>query len=657
MSDNNIKSRINKQLLKKIDEISKSNNLTTVSSLVPKVFNNHMIMVPPKTMVSPKPMVHHTRMISPKIIAPPKIIIPSLPKILKVHKLYIQPQKNLEIINSIIDNNLTESSDKLYESNENNRYVCFRIRNGLGNRIFQVLAALGYAEKYNKIVVLCESLSINGEILHEKDTDIYIKQLFPLIKWVNNYTRYIDYKEKGDPWSYYEIPYFNTNVLLHGHYQNELYFPSSSMIPNIRTAYYKNTYFVHIRAGDYLSLRAWSFDLTEYYKKCFNILGKDVKYIVFSNDNIYAKKYMSNFDIKYTISDKTNQLDTLIEMANCAGGICANSTFSWMGAFFQGDKRGQVFMPGTWKKGYDCSGIYPEWVSIVSSDIEFKMKWITMINSGYINFTRNFLLSMKIHNCIFDLIIYCIDDESMNAFSDFPNVKCIDIRDFLKNNLNSKLSNWLSLDYKKIVYAKLDCIKHALSVYKDNYIGFIDTDIIVLKDPTYTVMNTFRLYPESIFVSQCDEATSECTNIHNCKNLCSGIIVFKNVDTVNILLEYTDREINTYNGNQAYIRDNTIKYNIPHVTISKNIFLNGTYPGVCGNLYINGKRVGFNTEPLIVPESAELIHYNYLYNDKKETHMKKNNMWYVGLTGTSGTTGYTGETGSSGTTGDTYIIL
>jgi hypothetical protein len=78
---------------------------------------------------------------------------------------------------------------------------------------------------------------------------------------------------------------------------------------------------------------------------------------------------MKQFNVEYTISDKIDPFDTLIEMANCAGGICANSSFSWLGGFFQGDTRGKVYMPSVWFKGKpEYSGFYPSWVNIVSVD-------------------------------------------------------------------------------------------------------------------------------------------------------------------------------------------------------------------------------------------------------------------------------------------------
>ena len=64
------------------------------------------------------------------------------------------------------------------------------------------------------------------------------------------------------------------------------------------------------------------------------------------------------------------------------------------------------------------------------------------------------------------------------------------------------------------------------------------TDIILFKNPTQTVMNLFHSNPECIFVSQCDEPGAQCSNMTNCQHFCSGVIVFKNIESVSKLLEY-----------------------------------------------------------------------------------------------------------------------
>jgi hypothetical protein len=262
------------------------------------------------------------------------------------------------------------------------------------------------------------------------------------------------------------------------------------------------------------------------------------------------------------------------------------------------------------------------WIKkICGSTIEWygtSIVWITLINKGYVDFTKNFLESMKYNNCIFSIIVYCTDEESMKNLQGYSNVTCIDARPFLKCNISESLTSWGAMDYKALVFAKLDAIKYASLQYKNYYIGYIDTDIILFKNPTETILNTFKSNPDTVFVSQCDEPKAQCSNKNNCQHICSGVIVFKNIPIINNLLKYTITDVNSLSGDQEFIINMANKYNIQHITIDKNIFLNGSYPGV-NKLDI----------PLIVPPLVELIHYNYLVGTNKIKLMQKNNMWFI----------------------------
>lgn len=242
--------------------------------------------------------------------------------------------------------------------------VTVNLNNGLGNWIFKILAGLGYAEKYGKEFVISRNNINYGPKLHEQGLLEKITRIFPSLPIVDLVPNIRMIHEKKQM-NYNPLEACTSNVLLLGYFQDEQYFPSDSLIPSIRTDYYPNTYFVHIRAGDYLGTHEFDIGLVQYYKNCFSLLGSDVKYIIFSNDNAYADTYMKQFDVSYSISDKQDQVDALIEMANCAGGICANSSFSWLGGLFQGDKREKVFMPSIWFKGRDCRGIFPSWATVI----------------------------------------------------------------------------------------------------------------------------------------------------------------------------------------------------------------------------------------------------------------------------------------------------
>jgi hypothetical protein len=275
------------------------------------------------------------------------------------------------------DNTLIPTLNKQpgFSSAPPGRFVSVILRNGLGNRIFQILAALGYAEKYNKVCVISRSLILNGLQSHECNLDQILIKLFPNINIIDSIDQYTCIKEQEEM-NYSPFLEFKSNVVLQGYFQDERYFPSNNRIPVIRTTYYENTFFIHIRAGDYLVPGGVGINLIEYYKTCFaaidaeKTISPNIKYIVFSNDNKYADNYMKQFEVKYTISNKVNALEALVEMANCAGGICANSTYSWLGGFFQGEHRGTIFMPSIWRKGRDCKGIYPTWATVIDVEIE-----------------------------------------------------------------------------------------------------------------------------------------------------------------------------------------------------------------------------------------------------------------------------------------------
>jgi hypothetical protein len=58
-------------------------------------------------------------------------------------------------------------------------------------------------------------------------------------------------------------------------------------------------------------------------------------------------------------------------MANCAGAICANSSLSWLGAFFQKRAKGMVYMPSKWINGKTTDDLYPSWATIVDTEDYF----------------------------------------------------------------------------------------------------------------------------------------------------------------------------------------------------------------------------------------------------------------------------------------------
>ena len=241
------------------------------------------------------------------------------------------------------------------------------LQGGFANRVFQVYAGQRYAEQYNKqFVIASNTISVNPH--EEDDTTASLERMFPDVKFI----RHIDYNDKKDyystPFKYLPFIHYEGNVVLHGNFQTEKYFPTR--VPTIRTSYYPNTYFLHIRAGDYINSEKHYVNLNNYFSKCISLIKKadpEAKFLVFSNDNDYAIKYLKDYDIRFRISDKVAALDTLIEMSNCAGAICANSSLSWLGAYFQRKPRDLIYMPSRWiNSDDDTRDLYPKWATIVN---------------------------------------------------------------------------------------------------------------------------------------------------------------------------------------------------------------------------------------------------------------------------------------------------
>lgn len=247
----------------------------------------------------------------------------------------------------------------------NRPLITIKLEGGLANRIFKVLAGLGISEKTSSEFVICKSFIRDSDIPHEQNLLNHLIKIFPKIRIIDKFNDDYQYIETQEHYTYNEIIRTGKDLLLHGAFQNEQYFPSKNLIPVLRTEYYANTYFIHIRAGDYLNDVSFKLNLIKYYSTCFSLLNSNTKYIVFSNDNEYADTYMKRFNIDYSISDKNDPLDVLTEMANCAGGICANSSLSWLGAYFQKEPRSIIYMPSIWMNGVDFKGVYPSWSRII----------------------------------------------------------------------------------------------------------------------------------------------------------------------------------------------------------------------------------------------------------------------------------------------------
>jgi hypothetical protein len=208
----------------------------------------------------------------------------------------------------------------------------------------------------------------------------------------------------------------------------------------------------------------------------------------------------------------------------------------------------------------------------------------------------------------------------MEALSTFKNCVCLDAKPFLKYDLPGDLKEWLNTDYIKICFAKLDAIYYTLKTTRLSgvqSVGFIDTDIILLKDPTPFFLDKMQKNKRIGVFAQCDEKTTICSNPAACPCFCAGIIVFRNIRENYPLFIYTNEDVNRYTSDQDFLLHKFRTTTTSYMTIEKDVLLNGCWPGV-------------KTEaPLVLPKSAALIHFNWMVGHEKMVNMKRLGMWYV----------------------------
>ena len=292
--------------------------------------------------------------------------------------------------------------------------LSIKIHGGFGNQLFKIISSLGFCEKYNKKLIVSENNIVENTHENKKTTITNIKTLFPEITIVEylDITHFNTYREHGVYcYTNFDIDRDrdkDKNILLDGYFITEKYFSESlpeSIIysiesyKTINTVNYKtmtnnfeNTYFIHIRLGDYVNNYFYSINLIDYYNYCINKIKEQdslAKFIICTNEHGYnLDKYITKFpkEIDYIIQDlNNNALDTLYIMCSCKGGISSNSTLSWMGLYFQKEiqkhitKKSQysnynsvnhknyMFMPYPWVKysegynEYNTRDIYPQW--------------------------------------------------------------------------------------------------------------------------------------------------------------------------------------------------------------------------------------------------------------------------------------------------------
>ena len=231
---------------------------------------------------------------------------------------------------------------------------------GLGNQLFQ-LAALLHVARHTKRVPYIQTLanpSPHSSVSYFDTILGHFKHLHSALRPSSKVTEpsmaYADWRG---------LLRFKDNPEMDGYFQDWRYVDSDfvsslrfsegvlSRYPDIGEGV-----FLHIRGGDYVNHWLHGLDLDAYYTRAIAFFPGAHLYVM-TNDAEYARSRPYLVDVPFTLVEES-EIDSLFLMSKCAGGICANSSFSWWGAYLNPNRK--IVMPDQWYTAawYNLSGYY-----------------------------------------------------------------------------------------------------------------------------------------------------------------------------------------------------------------------------------------------------------------------------------------------------------
>jgi hypothetical protein len=267
-------------------------------------------------------------------------------------------------------------------------YVAIAPTSGLGNQLFMMAAALGYAERWGYEPVFWDEPASSWE---HKGSRFRIRAMFPQIRVLNVADRmgeWVVIKESPDAvFTYTPLPNAGgRNVKLEGYFQSDFYGPSVFPTPPSPPALsaeliahrWSNTFFLHVRRGDYLhpSNAHHAVDLSAYWRTCLALMDPAWTCFVVSDDMDWCRRELVGIvgdawkgQWLFSPTDLSD-VETFFWMRACGkGGICANSTFSWWAAWYVRQRVGasaHLYMPHKWGNAPmpPTRHLYPAWAIV-----------------------------------------------------------------------------------------------------------------------------------------------------------------------------------------------------------------------------------------------------------------------------------------------------
>ena len=314
-----------------------------------------------------------------------------------LNQFKIYPSNNSE--HNLYSDFISDSHKVSYHNQKHFNEVYIVLKGGLGNQLFQLAGAMTMANKYKKKLILNPvTVVANPHQQYDRERTVAtLQRLFPALE-VSSKQLHPNYFHKfneatndcflfmGDS-KLAECFHTYCNVVMEGYFVHPLYiqenlFNQAQIIPDDKTLLnvnFENTYFIHIRLGDYVNHPLYTIPLKPYYEHCINAIkasNPEAKFYICTNQfDASLQNYLSGFPKgnEYRVqAANNNDIDTLYIMSRCQGAICSNSTMSFMGAYFQKNKyKETIYMPYPFVNfinGFNKDNVnlkmYPEWCKV-----------------------------------------------------------------------------------------------------------------------------------------------------------------------------------------------------------------------------------------------------------------------------------------------------
>lgn len=267
-----------------------------------------------------------------------------------------------------------------------------KIDGGIGNQLFQIASAYGIAKRAGMEMAV---IAYDCHSTHIPNPYDYFQTILKNVPHTfhNRLTIQQTFQEPERAcWSYMPTIVETTGArerptLLRGYFQHLSYFREyqddiramflrqeilDDLIKRFDNKILEKSYFLHIRRGDYVNNQRYWMDSDKYYRAAIDhILAKhkrsstssvsglegctpltkepDPHFYIFSNDIAYCKQYHVLGNLNKIFVENLGEIESLYLMSLCQrGGICANSTYSWWGAYLNNRPDKTVIFPKRW---------------------------------------------------------------------------------------------------------------------------------------------------------------------------------------------------------------------------------------------------------------------------------------------------------------------